>query len=256
MAIVNPAKNRINESEYMADIETGMPAVLFNKYIIMCYSLALVVAAFEGAVSRGYISFSLSGAVSAAKNILLIVVIFVLLLRYVRSVFPPAGGAGSVQMAAAYIAHMIKTALIVGIPLKIVIWLYLKLASDDFGIDPVAAFNGNGWLSLSYNAVIVSILIIGFAIINNTNSSPGSLVKSLRFIFTLNGAIAVSVLAAFFILISFFDYFQRLIEYRTIISLIVDSIISPLRYYLLYFVVYAVSAIVARKIARNHYGTS
>lgn len=230
---------------HMTYFKSGIPAALFNRFIITGFFFVCVVTAFEGAVFRGYIPSPLSSPALVVKNVIFFMVIFLLLVRYVRSVFPPAGNPGFGRMAAAYAAHVTKTAVIIGIPLKIVIWTYLKLASDDFGIDPVSAFNSNGWLSFSYNAVILSLMIIGFAIISNTNSSGGSLMKALRFVFTRKGSVGISILAAFFIAIAVFDHLSRLIEYRTVVSLIVDSVIYPIRYYLFFLVVYAVSNIVA-----------
>ncbi|HNX57536.1 MAG TPA: hypothetical protein PKK43_00450 [Spirochaetota bacterium] len=235
----------------MTYLISGLCGRLFNIFIVMCFLFACVVIAFEGAVFRGYISFSHPAAVLAAKNIIFFIVIFFLLVRYVKSNFSPADNAGSGRMVAAYAAHMIKTAVMIGIPLKIVILLYLKYASDDFGIDRILAFNGNGWLSFAYNAVILSVMIIGFGVVNNTGSSSGSLVKALRFVFTRNGAVVIPVLAAFFAAVAVSDHLVRLIEYRTVISLIVDSVVLPFRYCLLFFVVYAVSAIIENTKGRN-----
>lgn len=236
---------------HMIYLKSGIFAALFNRFIITSVFFACVVTAFEGAVFRGYIPLTQTSPALVVKNVIFFVVIFLLLVRYVRSVFPPAGNTGFGRMVAAYAAHVIKTAVIIGIPLKIVIWTYLKLASDDFGIDPVSAFNSNGWLSFSCNAVILSLIVIGFAIIHNTNSSGGSLVKALRFVFTRNGAVVVPVIAAFFAAVAISDHLVRLIEYRTVISLIVDSVVLPFRYYLLFFVVYAVSAIIENTKGRN-----
>lgn len=229
----------------MADPETGVAGVFLNRFIVICWFFSCAVVALEGAVFRSYIALPSTGAALAAKNIIFITVIFSLLVKYISSVYPRAGDMRFGRLIAAYIAHALKTGIVIGIPLKLLIWLYLKLASDDFGVDPFAAFNDSKWLSFAYYSVILTVTVIGYAVINNTGTSSRSLVKSLRFIFSRYGAAAVSVLAAFFIAVAALDYLARLIEYRTVVSLIVDSVIYPIRYYLLFIVVYAVSNIAA-----------